>query len=250
MAGHSKWSKVKRIKGPLDVKRGQLFSRLSKEITLAAKMGGGDPSANVRLRAAIQSARDQNMPSDNIERGIKKGTGELEGNAMEEMVYEAYGPGGVALLIETATDNKNRTASDLRLIFTKHHGHLASVGAVAYLFQRKGLITVPRSAADEDRIMEIALDAGAQDMTTADEHFEIMTPVDRFYAVGEALRHGGVIPEAQKLVYIPTTHVTVSDEQIASQAMRLHDALEDNDDVQHVHMNLDLPAELMAKLSA
>lgn len=250
MAGHSKWSKVKRIKGPLDVKRGQLFSRLSKEITLAAKMGGGDPSANVRLRAAIQSARDQNMPSDNIERGIKKGTGELEGNAMEEMVYEAYGPGGVALLIETATDNKNRTASDLRLIFTKHHGHLASVGAVAYLFQRKGLITVPRSAADEDRIMEIALDAGAQDMTTADEHFEIMTPVDRFYAVGEALRHASVIPEAQKLVYIPTTHVTVSDEQVASQVMRLHDALEDNDDVQHVHMNLDLPVELMAKLSA
>ncbi len=250
MAGHSKWSKVKRIKGPLDVKRGQLFSRLSKEITLAAKMGGGDPSANVRLRAAIQSARDQNMPNDNIDRAVKRGTGELGGNAMEEMVYEAYAPGGVALLIETATDNKNRTASDLRLIFTKHHGHLASVGAVAYLFQRKGLITVPRSAADEDRIMEIALDAGALDMTTADEFYEITTPVDRFYAVGEALRQGGVTPDSLKLVYIPSTHVTVSDEQTASQVMRLHDALEENDDVQHVHMNLDLPEELLARLSA
>jgi YebC/PmpR family DNA-binding regulatory protein len=250
MAGHSKWSKVKRIKGPLDVKRGQLFSRLSKEITLAAKMGGGDPSSNVRLRAAIQSARDQNMPNDNIERGIKKGTGELAGNAMEEMVYEAYAPGGVAFLIETATDNKNRTASDLRLIFTKHHGHLASVGAVAYLFQRKGLVAVPRSAADEDRIMEIALEAGAQDMTTAEELYEITTPVDRFYAVVDALRKGGVIPESQKLVYIPNTHVTIVDEQVASQVMRLHDALEENDDVQHVHMNLDLPEELLAKLSA
>jgi YebC/PmpR family DNA-binding regulatory protein len=250
MAGHSKWSKVKRIKGPLDVKRGQLFSRLSKEITLAAKMGGGDPSANVRLRAAIQSARDQNMPSDNIERGIKKGTGELEGNAMEEMVYEGYAPGGVALLIETATDNKNRTASDIRLIFTKHHGHLASVGSVAYLFQRKGLITVPRSAADEDRIMEIALEAGAQDMTTADEVFEITTPVDRFYAVADALRKGGITPDSQKLVYFPNTQVTIADEHVATQVMRLHDALEENDDVQHVHMNLDLPEELMVKLSA
>src|SRR5882757_1340407 len=250
MAGHSKWSKVKRIKGPLDVKRGQLFSRLSKEITLAAKMGGGDPSANVRLRAAIQSARDQNMPSDNIERGIKKGTGELEGNAMEEMVYEGYAPGGVALLIETATDNKNRTASDIRLIFTKHHGHLASVGAVAYLFQRKGLITVPRSAADEDRIMEISLEAGAQDMTTVDEFFEITTPVDRFYAVAEALRQGGITPDSQKLVYFPNTHVAIADEHVATQVMRLHDALEENDDVQHVHMNLDLPEELLAKLSA
>ncbi|OAI43019.1 transcriptional regulator [Verrucomicrobia bacterium SCGC AG-212-E04] len=250
MAGHSKWSKVKRIKGPLDVKRGQLFSRLSKEITLAAKMGGGDPSGNVRLRSAIQSARDQNMPSDNIDRAIKKGTGELEGNAMEEMVYEGYAPGGVALLIETATDNKNRTASDIRLIFTKHHSHLAAVGSVAYLFQRKGLITVPRSAADEDRIMEIALEAGAQDMVTADETFEITTPVDRFYAVAEALRKGGVTPESQKLVYIPNTHVLVADEHLAQQVMHLHDALEENDDVQHVHMNLELSEALLTKLSA
>ena len=250
MAGHSKWSKVKRIKGPLDVKRGQLFSRLSKEITLAAKMGGGDPSANVRLRAAIQSARDQNMPSDNIDRGIKKGTGELEGNAMEEMVYEGYAPGGVALLIETATDNKNRTASDIRLIFTKNNSQLAAVGSVAYLFQRKGLITVPRSAADEDRIMEMALDAGAQDLVTTEDSYEITTPVDRFYAVAETLRKSGVVPESQKLVYIPNTQVLVADEHVAQQVMRLHDALEENDDVQHVHMNLELPEELMAKLSA
>lgn len=249
MAGHSKWSKVKRIKGPLDVKRGQLFSRLSKEISLAAKMGGGDPSANIRLRAAIQSARDQNMPSDNIERGIKKGTGELEGNAMEEMVYEGYAPGGVALLIETATDNKNRTASDIRLIFTKHHCHLAAVGSVAYLFQRQGHLTVSRSAADEDRIMEIALEAGAHDMVTADNFYEITTPVDRFYAVGEALRTGGVIPESQKLAYTPNKHVLIADETVAQQVMRLHDALEENDDVQHVHMNLELPEELMARLS-
>lgn len=250
MAGHSKWSKVKRIKGPLDVKRGQLFSRLSKEITLAARLGGGDPSANIRLRAAMQSARDQNMPSDNIERGIKKGTGELEGNAMDEMVYEGFAPGGVAILIETATDNKNRTASDIRLIFTKNHGHLAAVGSVAHLFQHKGLIIVPRSAADEDRIMELALEAGAEDMTAADESFEILTPVNRFYAVAEALRKGGITLESQKLVYIPSTSVTVADEHTAAQVMRLHDALEENDDVQHVHLNLDLPEELMAKLSA
>ena len=250
MAGHSKWSKVKRIKGPLDVKRGQLFSRLSKEISLAAKLGGGDPAGNIRLRAAIQSARDQNMPNDNVERAIKRGTGELGGNAMEEMTYEAYGPGGVALLIETATDNKNRTASDLRLIFTKNHGHLASVGAVAYLFQRKGLLTVPRSAADEDRIMEIALEAGALDMNTADDSYEITTPADRFYAVADALRKGGVNIESQKLAYLPNTHVTITDEQIAAQVMKLHDALEENDDVQHVHMNLDLPDEVLAKISA
>ncbi len=250
MAGHSKWSKVKHIKGPLDVKRGALFSRLSKEVALAAKLGGGDPGSNIRLRAAIQAARDQNMPNDNIDRAIKRGTGELGGAAMEEIVYEGYAPGGVAVLVETATDNKNRTAQDIRLIFAKHHGSLATSGAVAYLFHRRGMLTVPKSVATEDRLMELTLEAGAEEISDVGEVFEVTTPVDRFYAVSEALRSGGVNPEAQKLVYLSTTTVRVSDEKLAQQVMHLHDALEDNDDVQHVHSNFEIADEVMAKLGA
>lgn len=250
MAGHSKWSKVKHIKGPLDQKRGQLFSKLSKEIALAAKLGGGDPGGNIRLRAAIQAARDQNMPNDNIDRAIKRGTGELGGAAMEEIVYEGYGPGGVALLVETATDNKNRTAQEMRLLFTRNHGNLGASGSVAYLFHRRGLLSVPKASASEDRLMELTLEAGAEDIADAGEAFEITTPVDRFYAVGEALRAGGVTPEGHKLVYLPTTHTLIDDPLIAAQVLKLHDALSDNDDVQHVHANFDIPDDVLAQIAA
>src|SRR5215210_7361778 len=176
MAGHSKWSKVKRFKGALDVKRGKLFSKLSKETSVAAKSGGGDPDGNPRLRSAVLAARAQSMPNENIERAIKRGTGEgTEAQSFEELIYEGYAPGGVAVIVEVATDNKNRTAADLRLIFTKHHGNLASSGSVSYMFHRKGRITVPRDAIDEDRLFELALEAGAEELTSEDEADVITT---------------------------------------------------------------------------
>ena len=248
MAGHSKWSKVKRMKGALDVKRGMLFARLSKEIMVAARLGGGNPSANHRLRAAIQSARAQSMPNDNIDRAIKKATGEAGGAAVEEMVYEAYAPGGVALLIEAATDNKNRTAADLRSIFTKNHGNLGGPGSVAYLFHRKGQITIPLAAAPEERVLEILLEAGAEELTSDEEHHIITTPPDQLYAVAEAIKTAGLEPDTQKLIYIPENTVPVTDPAVASQVLRLCDALEDCDDVLHVHANFDISDEILASL--
>jgi YebC/PmpR family DNA-binding regulatory protein len=250
MAGHSKWSKVKRIKGAIDVKRGRLFSKLSKEITVAARMGGGDPSGNPRLRSAVLAARAQSMPNDNIDRAIKRGTGDGEdATHYEEIVYEGYAPGGVALLIEAATDNKNRTAADLRLIFTKNHGNLASAGSVSYMFKRKGQISVPQHAVAEDPLLDIILAAGADELNADGEHFIITTAHDHFYTVAEALKNAGIPTDSQKLTYLPDTTVPVYDETIAAQVLRLCDALEDNDDVQDVHANFDLPEDLVAKLS-
>lgn len=250
MAGHSKWSKVKHIKGAADVKRGKLFSKLSKEITVAAKMGGGDASANPRLRSAILSARAQSMPNDNIDRAIKRGTGEGgSAQSFEELVYEGYAPGGVAVIVEVATDNKNRTAADLRLIFTKHHGNLASSGSVSYMFHRKGQITVPVASIAEDRLLEIVLDAGAEELNSDEGYFVITTAHDRLYAVAEALKVAGVAAESQKLTYIPETTVPVADEHVAAQVIRLCEALEDNDDVQNVYSNFDVPEEVLAKLA-
>lgn len=248
MAGHSKWSKVKRLKGALDVKRGKLFSKLSKEIVVAAKMGGGNPSLNPRLRAAVMAARAQSMPNDNIDRAIKKGTGELESAQMEEIVYEGYAPGGVALVIETATDNKNRTAADLRLIFSKNHGNLGGPGSVSFMFHRKGQITVPLTAAEEDRLLEIILEAGAEELNSDDEHHIITTPPDQLYAVAEALKKAGVEPDSQKLTYIAENHVAVTDPQTASQVLKLYDALDDCDDVLNVHSNFDISDEILASL--
>ena len=246
MAGHSKWSKVKRLKGALDAKRGKLFSRLSKEIVVAARLGGGIPSSNPRLRAAIQAARTQSMPNDNIERAIKKGTGELEAQAVEEIVYEGYAPGGVALIVETATDNKNRTAADMRSIFSKNHGHLGGPGSVSFMFHRKGQITVPLSAIDEDRLMEIVLEAGAEELESDEEHHVILTAPDQLYAVAEAIKKAGIDTESQKLTYIPGNSVLVADEQTAAQVLRLCDALEDCDDVLNVHANFDIPEHILA----
>lgn len=250
MAGHNKWSKVKRLKGALDQKRGKIFSKLAKEITVAAKMGGGDPSGNPRLRSAILAARAQSMPNDNIERAIKRGTGEgTDAANFEEMIYEGYAPGGVAVLIEVATDNKNRAAQDLRLIFSKNHGNLASSGSVSYLFRRKGQIIVPASAAPEDQILEAAIEAGAEDVASDPDHHLITTAADQLYAVAEALKTAGILAESQKLTYIPDTTVQITDEATAAQVLRLCDALEDNDDVQSVHANFDAPEEVLSKIS-
>ena len=251
MSGHSKWSKVKRFKGAIDAKRGKIFSKLSKEITIAAKTGGGDPNGNPRLRSAIQAARAQSMPNDNIERAIKRGTGEgNDAQNFEEIVYEGYAPSGVAVIVEAATDNKNRTAAEIRSIFSKNNGNLASTGSVSYMFHRKGQITVARSSIDEDRLLELALEAGAEELTTDEDQYVIITSHDQLYAVAEALRNAGVITDGQKFTFIPDTTVPVADETVARQVLRLCDALEDDDDVQNVYSNLEIPDELLARLPA
>jgi YebC/PmpR family DNA-binding regulatory protein len=251
MAGHSKWSKVKRIKGALDVKRGQLFSKLSKEISVAARTGGGDPAMNPRLRSAIETARAQSMPNDNIERAIKRGTGEgVDAQQFEEIVYEGYAPGGVALIVEAATDNKNRTAAEIRRIFSKNNGNLAASGSVSYMFHKKGQITVPRAAIEEEKLFEIALEAGAEELTTEEEQYVILTAHDQLYAVAEALKQAGVTLDGQKFTFIPDTTVHVADEAAALQVLRLCESLEDDDDVQNVYSNLDISEELLAKLPA
>src|SRR5581483_9662418 len=251
MAGHSKWSKVKRFKGAIDAKRGKIFSKLSKEITIAAKRGGGDPNGNPRLRSAIQAARTQSMPNDNRERAIKRGTGEgKDAQHFDEIVYEGYGPGGVAIIVETATDNKNRTGAEVRSIFSQHHGNLASTGSVSYMFHRKGQITVPRSSIDEDRLLDIALEAGAEELTTDEDQYVILTSHDQLYAVAEALKNAGVTTDGQKFTFIPDTTVAVPDEAAVRQVLRLCDALEDDDDVQNVYSNLEIPDEVLAKLPA
>jgi YebC/PmpR family DNA-binding regulatory protein len=249
MAGHSKWSKVKRFKGAIDAKRGKLFSRFSKEIMVAARMGGGDIDLNPRLRSAVLAARAQNMPNDTIERAIKKGTGEIAGGIVEELIYEGYGPGGVALIVEAATDNKNRTAADIRRTFSKNNGHLAATGAVSYLFKRKGQIAVPRTTAEEDRLLEIALEAGAEDLIADEESYLVTTPHDQLYHVGEAIRRAGIPIELQKLTFIPENLVPVQDSSLADQVLRLFDELEENDDVQNVHGNFEIAEELLAKLA-
>jgi YebC/PmpR family DNA-binding regulatory protein len=251
MAGHSKWSKVKRFKGAIDAKRGQIFSKLSKEISIAAKTGGGDPTGNPRLRSAMQMARDQSMPNDNIERAIKRGTGEgSEATHFDEIVYEGYGPGGVAVIVEAATDNRNRTAAEIRRIFSKNDGNLGSSGSVSYMFHKKGQITVSRGSIQEDRIFELALAAGAEDLTTEEDGYVITTSHDQLYAVAEALKKAAVTTDGQKFTFIPDTTVPVADETVARQILRLCDALEDDDDVQNVYSNLDIPDELLARLPA
>ncbi len=253
MSGHNKWSKVKRLKGALDAKRGNLFSKFSREITMAARMGGRDMNTNFRLRGAVQAARAQNMPGDTIDRAIKKGTGELESQAIEELVYEGYAPGGVAVLLEAMTDNRNRTAANLREIFSKFHGNLATSGSVAYMFHKKGQIGVPMGGkvnpSDEDRLLELALEAEAEEFSNEGDSFLVTTAPDRLYAVGEALRKAEVPVDSMKLTYIPETTVSVADEKVASQVIHLCDALDECDDVQAVHANFDIPEEVLNRLS-
>ncbi|MFN2541069.1 MAG: YebC/PmpR family DNA-binding transcriptional regulator [Chthoniobacterales bacterium] len=251
MAGHSKWSKVKRFKGAIDAKRGRIFSKLSKEISIAAKTGGGDSNANPRLRSAIAAARAQSMPNDNIERAIKRGTGQdIDAAQIEEIMYEGYASGGVALIVEAATDNRNRTAAQVRSIFSKHDGSLASAGSVSYMFHKKGQITVPRNSIDEERLFELALEAGAEELTTEEDQYVITTSHDQLYAVAEALKRANVTTDGQKFTFIPDATVQVADEAMARQVLRLCDALEDDDDIQNVYSNLDIPDEVLARLPA
>ncbi|MEM6820686.1 MAG: YebC/PmpR family DNA-binding transcriptional regulator [Verrucomicrobiota bacterium] len=249
MAGHSKWSQIKRKKGATDVKRGQLFSKLSKEIQVAAKLGGGDPSLNARLRTAISAAKSESMPSDNIERAILKGTGELEGAAAyEELVYEGYGPDGIAVLVETMTDNKNRSAAEIRSIFNKNNGSLGAPGSVAWMFERKAYFYLENT--DEETVFEITVDAGAEDIKP-DEHggVEVFCPVDAYDKVEKALTHAGLVPKIAKLSHFPKDESTISDES-AAKALKLIETLDDHDDIQNVYSNLSLSDELLEKLSS
>jgi YebC/PmpR family DNA-binding regulatory protein len=249
MAGHNKWSKVKRLKGALGQKRGSLFSKLAKEISVAARLGG-DPAGNARLRSAILAARAQSMPNGDIERAIKPGTGELRGGtALEELAYEGYAPGGVEVIVEVTTDNKNRAAQDLRLIFSKNHGNLTSSGSVSYLSKRRGQTAVSRAVVDEDWLLEMALESGADDVSADDAHHIAATAHDRLYTVGEALKRAGIEPDSQELTCLPDTTVQITDESTVAQALPLCDALGDNDDVQHVQANVDVPEEVLSKVS-
>jgi YebC/PmpR family DNA-binding regulatory protein len=248
MAGHSRWAKVKHYKGTIDQRRGKLFSKLSKEISVAAKLGGGDPNFNPRLRQAIATARGESVPVDNIERAVKKGTGELEGAAYEEMTYEGYGPGGVAVLIEAATDNKNRSAAEIRAIFTKNHGHLGGSGSVAWMFHHKGVVTITAPGISEDDVILTALDAGAEDVRSSEDLIEVITPPDnKLHAVAKALEQAKIPIASAKLSYIPGNLAPVTDPHVAEQVLALLEALDDHDDVQTVHANLDMAPDLLAK---
>jgi len=237
MAGHSKWAKVKHFKGALDAKRGRIFSKLAKEISVAAKQGGGDPDMNPRLRMVLLKCRSANMPSDNIDRAIKRGVGGEEGSNIEELTYEVYGPSGVALLVEINTDNRNRTASEIRSLLTKNGGTIATAGAVTRLFQRKGQIIVSRDAANEDQLMELALEAGAEDFKAEPEGFEIITDPAGFEAVHRQIEGKGIKFEAAQVTWIPTLTVPLTDPTLAKEVSRLMDLLEEHDDVKEVYSN-------------
>jgi len=245
MSGHSKWSTIKRKKGATDAKRGKIFTKLAKEIIVAARLGGGDINMNPRLRAAVADARTENMPKDNIERAIKKGTGELEGQSYEEVIYEGYGTGGVAVLVESVTDNKNRTVSDIRYIFSKNGGNMGENGCVAWLFDKKGLITVDKKAVNEEKLMDIALEAGAEDVREQEEEYEVVTPASDFEAVKKALDDQKVPYLAAEITMLPKTTVQIEDEKQAQQVLRLMEALEDYDDVQHAYANFDIPDAIL-----
>ncbi len=245
MSGHSKWSTIKRKKGAADAKRGQIFSRLSKEITLAAKNGGGDPDMNPKLRTVLLKARAENMPVENTERAIKKGTGELPGVVYEEFVYEGYAPHGVAVIIEVTTDNKNRAASDVRSTFSKNGGNLAGAGAVAFMFQRTGQFIISKDKADEETLMDIALEAGAEDLKVEEEYFEVLAPLTEFDHVSQALSQAGIEPDNAELAYLPENLTPISSAEDAKQVLRIIDALDDLDDVQNVFHNADIPEAFM-----
>ena len=239
MSGHSKWATIKRKKGAADAKRGKIFTKLIKEITIAARQGGGDANGNPRLRLAIDNAKAANMPADNIERAIKKATGELEGVSYVELMYEGYGPGGIAILVEVATDNKNRTVAEVRHIFSKIGGSMGESGSVAWMFERKGMITVKRNNKSEDDVMEIVLDAGADDMQTEEEIFEVTTSLESFETVRKTLLEKSLEIENASLEWIAKNTLAVAGED-AEKVVKLIETLEDNDDVQNVFSNADI----------
>ncbi len=241
MSGHSKWAKVKHFKGAVDAKRGKIFSKLAKEITIAARIGGPDPAMNPRLRMVLLKCRAANMPNDNIERAVKRGAGGDDSIAYEELTYEIFGPGGVALLVELSTDNRNRTSAEIRSLLTKHSGSLAASGAVSRLFHRKGQIIVAREAVGEDQLMELALEAGAEDFKTEPEGYEILTAPNQFETVLKAVEAKGIKPALAGVTEVPTLTAPITDPATAASTNRLIEALEDHDDVKEVYSNAEFP---------
>ena len=242
MSGHSKWATIKHKKGALDAKRGKIFTRLIREITIAAKGGGGDPDGNPRLRGAIAAAKAENMPADNIKRAIQKGTGELEGASYEEIQFEGYGPGGVAVIVQTMTDNRNRAVSEIRHAFSKNGGNLGETGSVGYMFSKKGVIVVAKSAVDEDKLTEIVLEAGAEDLSDQGENWEIITGPKEYEAVVEAIKVAKITPEHAEVTMIASTYQKLEGAQAAAM-VRLLDVIEDLDDTQNVYSNFDMDEE-------
>ena len=245
MSGHSKWATTKRHKAAVDAKRGKIFSAISKDLTLAAKDGGGDPTTNARLRMLIQKAKAANMPADNVDRAIKKGTGEIPGVIYEQLLYEGYGPGGIGIIVEVTTDNKNRAASDVRSTFTKNGGNLATPGALQFNFTKQGQFVISADKTSEDALMDVVLDAGAEDILNNGDHFEILCPIASFMAVGEALEKAGIEPDEAELAWIPNSETDITDPEIAKKIIKLTDALEALDDVQNVYSNENIDDSLL-----
>ncbi len=249
MSGHSKWAGIKHKKAKVDAQRGRIFTKIIREITVAARVGGGDLGGNPRLRTAVQAARAVNMPAENIERAVKKGTGELEGVSYEEITYEGYGPGGVAVLAAAVTDNKNRTVGEIRKLFSKNGGSLGEVGCVGFLFQKKGHIQVDSAKVDEDRLFSVALEAGAEDLEREESFYAVTTAPKDFEKVRDAIVKSGIQPVSAEITMVPKSTVKLEGKP-AEQMLRLMEELEEHDDVQHVYANFDIPEEIMAAMSA
>jgi YebC/PmpR family DNA-binding regulatory protein len=249
MSGHSKWSTIKRKKGAVDAKRGKVFTKIIKEIMVAARTGGGDINLNPRLRTAVLAGKAENMPKDNIDRAIKKGSGELEGVNYEELTYEGYGPGGVAMMLEVLTDNKNRTVADIRHTFSKQNGSLGEGGCVSWMFEKKGLLTIPKAGVDEDRLIEVALDAGALDVKDSGKEFDVTTSPGYYEEVKKKLEEMGLKPTYAEVTMVPQTTVRLTGKE-AEQMLKLMENLEDSDDVQKIYANFDIADEEMERLSA
>ena len=247
MAGHSKWAGIKHKKAIVDAQRGKVFSRVIREITSAARLGGGNPEANPRLRLAMQKAKDANLPKDSLEKAIKRGTGDLPGVAYEDMVIEGYGPGGVAILVEALSDNKNRTSAEIRSIFTKQGGNMAGAGSVSWIFQKKGVIIVPAGAADEDKLMGIVLDAGAEDLKVEGDQATVITTTHSFEPVKQALQSAGVKWDSAEISMLPSSTTRVEVPGQARALLSLLDSLEEQEDSQHVYANFDIPDAILAE---
>ena len=248
MSGHSKWSKVKHVKAVVDAKRGKIFTKVIKEITVAARIGGGDIEGNPRLRAAVMAAKQSNMPADNIKRAIQKGTGELPGVVYDEITYEGYGPGGVAVLVEAMTDNKNRTVSEMRYVFSRNNGNMGEAGSVSWMFSKKGSIVIDKNAVTEDKLMEVALEAGADDIQEDSGNFEVLTTPAAFEKVTTALQSNQIPVISSEVAMVPQTWVKLTGKE-AQQVLRLVEALEDHDDVQKVWANFDIAEEELVQLA-
>jgi len=249
MSGHSKWATIKHKKAATDAKRGRAFTKVIREITIAARVGGGDPDSNPRLRSAILAGKNENMPNENIERAIQRGTGQIEGEQYEEVNFEGYGPGGVGMILQVVTTNRNRVVSEIRHMMSRHGGNLAETGAVGWMFSRKGQIIVPKEQASEDKMLSIVLDAGADDLRDDGSEWEVLTPPEAFEAVREALTKAGITPATAEVAFVPQNYVQLTG-SAASQMLKLIETLEEHDDVQHVYANFDIDEKELAVLSA